>query len=229
VYWERDSVLARGSGLFMDYIAGGTPAVAVRGRTTATTLLEFGFHEAFHGFQERVFTGREGSEIVPDELIRNTAFIAATERERTMLVRLLSSPASPRCAMASDFLAARGRRLSDTSIARIESQIERSEGTAQLISAAVVAAGERAAADIVMRDSIISLLQRPLSAYPSGMNRTWPLMRWRLYGTGAALGLVLDSLDSDWKKKVESGRSLDSVLAAAVQLCALVNPEQRRP
>lgn len=42
--------------------------------------------------------------------------------------------------------------------------------------------------------------------------------RWRTYGTGAAMGLLLSTGDSSWQKEAAAGAALDDLLARAARL-----------
>lgn len=80
-----------------------------------------------------------------------------------------------------------------------------------------LAAAAKLPLESTVRDSTSVLLTRPLDEFPAGLDATWRLMRWRLYGTGAALGLILNRLHVPWRHKVQRGAGLDELLDTAIR------------
>ena len=209
------------------YALGGDtiPALEPKGASDFERL-DFYFHEAFHGYQGRRFApSRDGDRrvrfrerLVDSAVSTAPEFTAAAEAERRALVAALdaTSPDSVR-ALARAYLALRERRTAALPRVRaVERSMERMEGTATLVGcgSAAVAVGEppalRAAA--CARNE----LTRPLLEHGDFPEADARLMRWRLYGTGAAIGALLDRLSVDWRPQVERGESLDLLLAERV-------------
>ncbi len=63
---------------------------------------------------------------------------------------------------------------------------------------------------------VLGHLEKPLASYPPAPEKDARLMRWRNYGTGAAMCMLLDRLVIGWKQQVASGMSPDVILARAV-------------
>jgi hypothetical protein len=139
------------------------------------------------------------------------------EVERRILASALETDDSRRLRdLLRQYLAVRQVRTGALSeVQAVERSMERMEGTAHYVgcSAAALALGEPVSR---VRECIRRELTRAVEEFP-----TWPeadaqLMRWRQYGTGAALGFLLDQLGAEWHAAVQRGAYLDVLLAEAV-------------
>src|SRR6266540_3276806 len=86
----------------------------------------------------------------------------------------------------------------------------------QMSSAPCDSTGQTSCRRLAVSSLSTSLLARPLDSFPRGLDGTWRLMRWRLYGTGAAIALILTRLDVQWKPLIEKGAMLDELLEKAL-------------
>jgi hypothetical protein len=211
-----------------NFDAGGRNVLAVSRKGSYVEALEFAIHETFHQFQEGRFARLIGlNDLVSDSIVDDSLFRRNVEIERVMLQNvLLARSTKATRALATRYLRARRARLSLVSqrVEQVERLMERKEGTAEIVGLYALAAAEKRPLVSTVRDSTIALLKRPLEQFPEGMDRTWRLMRWRLYGTGAALGLVLTRLHVPWKGQVQQGAGLDEILERALRP---LEPEER--
>ena len=206
-------------GLNLHFPVGGFTVPAIPVDTDVVGSVNVVFHEAFHVYQRLRFgdTNRV-SEIVDDPVIMSSAFGAFAEVERRILARALAEGSRTAViARARQYLAVRRSRLATATphVQDVERSLERWEGTAHLVgyqAALFTLTGRsQSAVDSVTRD-----LQQPLSSYPQGLGPEWRIMRWRLYATGAAMGLLLDRLGADWRLATERGAALDELLSATI-------------
>jgi hypothetical protein len=208
------------STLSSTFDAGGREVEAVRSIGSAAWAIEFGIHETFHKYQQSSFENLFGrNDTIEDSLVKDSSFLRNVEVERGLLRDILLAPSTESArALARDYLRARRARLSlvNERVEEIERLMERKEGTAEIVGLYAFAAAEKRPVQSTVRDSTIAQLERPIDKFPQGMDPTWRLMRWRLYGTGAALGLILTRLNVSWIKEVEGGAPLDQVLANAI-------------
>lgn len=216
LYLGPDSLpdLSASAGHFdLAYPVGETTATAVPYEGDPVHTLRLLYHEGFHAFQDRAFSPRARPELAGDEAGRVPAGAGdLVEAERRMLADALAETersavrAGLRC-----YLAVREHRSRQIppEVAELERVLERIEGTAEFaeISAAGAALGWDAAAKA---RALAPFLTRALRPSPLGLE--WDL-RQRVYGTGAAVGLLLDRLSLPWRSAVESGKSFDEVLA----------------
>jgi hypothetical protein len=206
------------AGLYrIDYSIGPSKAVAVEFhgsqlRTGFGTL----FHEGFHGFQVNHFTKHVGDgQFVDEAAISATAFFAMAEVEREMLEEMLDAPPNDLAQLTRDYLAV--RRLRQASVSQAvrdrEDAMERNEGSAHLV-------GLRGAGIVfpeVDTDLVARLSGDLLRLVERDHGLVQGLMRWRLYGTGAAAGIVLDRLNVPWQAELQRGATFVQLLAKAVR------------
>ena len=68
-------------------------------------------------------------------------------------------------------------------------------------------------------------LSSPLKAWPGSIQEQ--MFRWRLYGTGAALGLLLDRFEAEnWRERLEDGQFFNEMLAEVVGFGAAYNAKR---
>jgi hypothetical protein len=209
VYRHRDYPADLGhAGLATRYVVGGDtlPAVAPLGATLAGRLLFF-YHEAFHGHQHRAFAPEPApsfSSVDPGET--GAAFGAAAQAEREVLLAALEAPDRvSTLALAKRYLEMRSARLALAPTAEpVERAVELVEGTAEFVGcrAAAAAAGTGDGGLGCVR----RWLERPLEEWPNAPERNARMMRWRLYGTGAAILVLADRLGaSGWRARLMQG------------------------
>lgn len=168
-------------------------------------------HEAFHTFQARVRRERPGSfpsgatPDFPDTLAEPIGLLSLEGQHLAQAIAAPTADALRRQALAA--LAVRTRRcalLGETEC-DTERDIEQNEGTAQYVTALVLA-GQTPGAHRALADSLVRALE-PLR----GLSR---LRRWHFYDTGHAWVLLLAQLaPPGWQRLVER-TSPDRVLAA---------------
>ena len=213
--YRRDSPLpGLTGGIDPEYAVGARHYTAVElGATTRETLVTL-YHEAFHSWQREAFSSIL-HEVVPADALEPEQ-VAGGDLERRILAAAVRARGSAADSLVAAFLAARARRyasLSDSARA-IERSLERKEGTAQLVGyQAAGAALDLDGTEIV--DAIARSLEVDLSTVGGNALTQY---RWRAYGTGSAMGLLLDRLGAEWREPVAAGAALDSMLAAHARL-----------
>jgi hypothetical protein len=203
------------------------PALPVRG-SELSGQLEFLYHEAFHGYQSRggfkpvaedQRQARFGERLVDSALVEAPAFQSGAEAERRLLLAALDLPQGElRDLFLGHYLASRRARTGHLADVRaVERRMERTEGTAEFVGcrATALATG---GGEISVRTCIRKELGRPMSDMPGMPEADARWMRWRLYGTGAALTYLLDQLGTvpDWQQRVAQGDFLDDLLGEAI-------------
>lgn len=208
------------------YRVGQATAIAVVLQPTLGGTLETLFHETFHVYQHRNFKGESiGFGYVAPESI-TAAIMAKAEVERSILRAALK--ARDRASLGElvhEYLAVRAGRTGQMpeKAREIEASVERAEGSAQLvgIQATVAVLGQKPE---VVPDEIGKKLAVPLADLGGGLAER--MFRWRLYGTGAAIGLLLDRLAFDgWRERLEDGSSFEALLAEASDFDAADRPD----
>lgn len=198
-------------GIDTDYPVGEARYTAIELGSTLQESLNTLYHEAFHAWQHGHFAPFI-QEIVRAEAVTPEQ-VAGADLERRILAAAVAADGAASDSLIAAFVAARSARygaLTDSAIA-VERSMERKEGTAHLVgfqgaAAALGIDSQR------LRNGIIATLEMDLSQHGSS-----PLtqFRWRAYGTGSAMGLLLDRLGVDWREQVAAGAPLDSLLHAA--------------
>lgn len=199
------------------------PALEPHG-ATAFRRTNFYLHEAFHGYQRTHFTsipederGARMGEPLVDPAQLGDDFAAAADHERQLLVRALSTEGDARMAVLREYAAAREERLrSRPEAAAVERRMERREGTAVYVGCGgtTVALG---APPATARACVSLDLEKPLEEMGDFPEADARLMRWRLYGTGGALALLLDDLAvENWQERLAQGAGLYEMLRAAL-------------
>ena len=209
------------TGWAVQYPLGSDTVAALQplGATTFAKLV-FIYHESFHGFQHRAFSERSLNfqrDAAFQLVINSVRFKAEAEQERALLLHALYvDDDSAVRSMAIDYIAMRNQRLkAQPLVAASEREMERREGTAEYAacqSAARATNGGVASA----RSCVAHWLERPLEEWPNAPEPNASLVRWRQYGTGAALCVLLERISRDWQIRVEKGEALDEILAAAL-------------
>ena len=186
-------------------------AVPIADSTEATVALLF--HEAFHAFQDRTFPPPSRDEAAAPEVYSDSAFTKLAELERRLLAAALDEHADRRSRLLTAYLAVRAQReeqMADIAILTGR-ELEAVEGTAELVgtyAATFVAAEPADGVAARVQEMLLNPLDRALD--------DWWRHRMRLYGTGAALGLLLDQMKVEWRARVQEGEYLDQQLASAL-------------
>lgn len=189
------------------------------GSTLGASLVGL-YHESFHAYQDERFAGDTvAEEHVPAELL-TAEFAAMVEVERRMLSRALALSAEPEMDSEMDslllsFLAVRRERLADLPprVSAAERALERREGSANLVGYQLAVATLGAAPDQLTK-AVDRYLTVDLGVF--GGDPANQLLRWRAYGTGAAMGLLLDRRAEHWRRRLEAGVPFDSLLAESL-------------
>lgn len=203
-----------------------TTAVALKEtpRKTVETLL----HEAFHDYQAWAHGGRT----IADSVFLEYEYNVLAELERAILGRAIRETDTPRLrALLTDYLRVRIHRDARFSaVADWEQGIEVLEGTAHYVGrvgGSLIAEDEldllgevreRLSQPLVIQESIrfVGRADRHQLA-DAGARMKWA-HRFRIYPTGAALGLILDRLEFGWKEMIERGMTFPSILAEILGL-----------
>lgn len=161
-----------------------------------------------------------GQRLVDSTVTASSEFVAGVDAERRLLLSALA--ASPRADSLETILqlytVLRQRRTEGVPAVRdVERSIERLEGSAEYVGCMATAAA-LGGGDARVRECIADELRRPLADFPAMPEADARLMRWRLYGTGAALCYLISRLDPDydWRPLVERGMHLDRLLVEAM-------------
>jgi len=226
--YARSGPLPGLSGNFdMDYETGGLHVEAVAWQDGGPSTLETLFHEWFHVFQGRRFAATRGagtlspleeSYLDPSSYL-TPRFQAMGEVERRMLLAALElrdRDSLPTLLRA--YLAVRHERMRTASpaVRSAEINIERKEGSAALVGSEATSLAMGDSAGAWLEGQIQGLLSMSLDSLSEAMGSEYARFRFRLYGTGAAIGHLLDRLGQPWRKRLEAGASFDRLLAAAV-------------
>ena len=180
---------------------------------TASTL----YHEAFHAFQDGRFRSpARGSFLsgIGGELTRELA--ASIEVERRVLRDAIRAKGIDQ-ARLRQAVAVRDRRSASSSdaILAAERHAEQYEGLAQYVEEHSIQRARRRPARAAV-DAVAFRLAFPMREFGSPDER---LVRVRAYGTGAAIGILLDRLAVDWKDEAQT-EPLDRLLARHVAVPA---------
>jgi len=195
-------------------------------RSTVFDRADFYMHEAFHGYQRANWpeTSRDtmrakfGQPLVEPSHIESPEFRALGEIERRILNAALdvASEDSLRALMRRYLTVRHVRTEGLEDVNAVERSMERREGTAQYVgcySAAIIADAPENRGRSCIREELTT----PLDSMRNVPEADARLMRWRQYGTGGALTLILDRLDlANWRGRIAKGTALDEVLTRAV-------------
>jgi hypothetical protein len=175
------------------------------------------FHEQFHLFQVRRFPAWRA----PSGVAAVADIESINEERRTLAEALEAADRGEVVRLATEYLRLRENRLAnDADAIGAERKDEAIEGIAMLVGLQAADAALRLEGR-GLRQMLCDELRRPLIS--AGANRWVPGrvepggLAARSYGTGAAIGRILDQLDPSWKIKVEQGEHLDKILSAAVR------------
>ena len=211
-YFRQEPLPNFTAGFEMNYRLGDLRLVAARARPSVERTVALLYHESFHVFQ-KTWAGLANP--VDYGSIQNLlpAHAAGIEVERRALRDAIRSSGRIE-PFAQQALAVRARRASQVSgdFVQAERHAERNEGLAAYVDArsAASALGKSARSAI---DDIGRQLGIPMRTFGGSPDER--LIRSRAYGTGAAMGLLLDRLGIDWKDRTTS-EPLDRLLAEAV-------------
>lgn len=183
------------------------------------------YHEAFHRYQEEHFAHTHGEATysplqepkIPLEIIRSQEFQRLARIERVLLADALAvtDPDSLRSLLRT-YLGVRWKRMQLLSPQHrtAEPHNERKEGSANLVGyeAAYLATRGTTAGitDLVTTD----LLATPPFESEDYMSSGY--RQWHIYATGAAIGLLLDRMNIDWRKAIQDGATFEELLRQAV-------------
>lgn len=198
------------------YRTGDVTATAVVLQESIEATLQTLFHETFHVYQHRHFDGESaGLGFVAPAAITDS-MTAKAEVERRILREALQSESPDRSReLARQYLAVRASRNRETpaKAREIERMVERDEGSAQLVgiqaTMAALARGPDAVSARIERGLAV-----PLGELGGGLSER--MFRWRLYGTGAAIGLLLERFGVEgWRERLEQDGAFEALLAEA--------------
>jgi hypothetical protein len=201
------------------------PALEPKGESVFERL-DFYLHESFHGYQRArwVETAGDtmrvgfGEPLVSPSVTDDSTFRIRADVERRLLVDALTatSPDSLRRLLRM-YLAVREQRTHGRSrVQGVERSMERREGTATYVGCYAAAQALDAPPERGVK-CIRDHVTKPLDSLADAPEADARLMRWRQYGTGAALCVMLDRLAGPrWKKQVARGAALDREVRTAV-------------
>lgn len=187
----------------------------VRDGEGAETALDTMLHELFHWHQNRAFSPWSATGTAPYD---DAGALASLTIEHLLLARALSDGARwPET--AKDFIALRGaRRRARPETIATEDLLERLEGTAQYVNLNSSLPEQGAAARV---SRCVNRLMSDLST----ANRS---ARNRYYPSGAAMAMLLDRGERDWKQRVAGGASVFPLLAANLPMSEAESAERVR-
>lgn len=206
------------AGLSLSFPVPGGSSIVVAADTSVFRTVEVLLHESFHAYQASHFVRSvmPSTDVTASELGDETRFASAADRERQLLVCALAATSpTAREAMIRRFLQLREQRLAGLSdrLVSAEEQTERIEGSANYIGFRGALSALAVSAD-TWADTLTKQLRRPLDSYPQLFGHAAALMRWRLYGTGAAQLTLLDKLGIAWREPLAGGASPSQLLRA---------------
>lgn len=224
LYWHK-GVPAGLHGLFdTRYTVGNKRVPAIPQHNSVEETLDFLFHEIFHSYQAARFARATTVSTFVDPALITPELIAMAEVERRLLRQALrEKPPQAVRDLARQYLAVRSNRetLMSAEAISLENERERSEGSAFLVGLqAMVAALDRPTDDVLRK--VEGQLAKPINDFGGGIQDR--MFRWRVYGTGAAIGLLLDrQLVEGWRKRLEEGRSFSALLTDTAQFEAITD------
>jgi hypothetical protein len=196
----------------LDFPVAGTSAVAISVRGSLQTNLDFLFHEGFHAYQETAFAD-------PHVLQVNEVLGAATrdrvhalaDAERARLAAALDDEHGDVLAALREYLDMRAVRdsLTPATLRRYEDRLERIEGSAQLVGLQASLLAQRQPAADAAR-TVAGALRQPIQLGAFATGETWHI-RLRVYGTGAALGLLFDRIGLSWRERLAAGEDFRQI------------------
>lgn len=207
------------------HLAGDTlPALPAKGATTFNQR-DFYLHEAFHGYQARIFppVGRRvrfGEPLVDPDFL-DEEFRASARAERHLLREALATSSRAEAfETVKRYFQLRTIRLEAKGpVEAVERDLERREGTAQWVgcTGAAVTTPRTDPSWMTASECVDRELAKPMEDHPNFPEADARYMRWRLYGTGGALTLLLHRYGpTDWRDRIEAGDPLDGILRAVV-------------
>ncbi len=204
---------SRGFAFDLRVPVAGAQLTGVPLRENPAATINFLVHEAFHAFQLDHFArpNRE-SDAFDARSASDTQFIALAEVERRLLARALTIPRDSLEHLVRGYLAVRARRYAAAaaSVREEELHMERIEGSAQLVGVTAAALSTGSAPD-----SVTAMVRELLTTELDAPDPRW-LLRFRVYGTGAAIGILLDRLGVEWKARMQAGATFHELLSGAV-------------
>lgn len=213
---RRGAVPGLSGGIATDFRVGDLRAVAVPVDGTFRQVLVTLLHESFHAYQDGAFAPRAArGEDVPASTFATPEYVATAEVERRVLLEALDAPDSALPRLAREYLSLRHARRSGLADRPrlVELEIERHEGSAELVGYQGAAAALALEPERTTR-AIAAVLARSPAVVGGGVMER--LIRWRVYGTGAAQGLLLDRLGASWRERLQEGAYFPDLLAVAV-------------
>lgn len=209
----------------LNYVVGKDTLTAVSIQETLPGTIEFFFHEAFHAFQHRVFPERDQVEPATREIYSSEKYQEYDTIERKLLSEIISLPPGKKSRnLLLAYITFRHHRLLNISenARDAERELERTEGTAQLVSEYAGLYLPSTEEDDTLGARIQHLLQ---SNYENALNEQFRY-RNRLYGTGAALAYILDLYNVNWQKQLLEGIFLDQILQSGLNLEKIENHDE---
>ena len=214
--WVTSAVLPgldASKGFFdLHFPIAGTSAVAISVRGSLDENLNFLFHEGFHGHQDTTFTDPQVQQ-VDDSLsadIRDHVHDMANA-ERARLAEALDDEHGDALSALREYLKMRVARdsLTPASLRQYEDRLERIEGSAQLVGLQTALLAQRQPASRAAH-SVADALRQPIRLGGLASGETWHI-RLRVYGTGAALGLLFDRVGVPWRQRLAAGEDFRQI------------------
>lgn len=214
--YEREGALpGLDGGVVPEYRIGDLSTTAVPPSEPLRSAVSTLYHEAFHRHQRTRFASSDAGDVVSADVLTRE-FVAMIEVERRILARAVEHEGGPELdTLIGRFLAVREARLREAPprAREVERALERREGTAHLVAFELTALSLDEDRGRVI-DAVRTALDWRLRQF--GGDRGTQVMHWRAYGTGAAMGVLLDRKGVEWREEVERGAALDQLLAASV-------------
>jgi hypothetical protein len=222
-YYHAGKLAGLNGTLNLEYSAGSVIATAVpvgqSAEQTAVTL----YHEAFHAFQHERFATLANPpgqpRLRPQDVTPEVA--ASIEVERRALRDAIRSNGVDQTTIRMA-VAVRAQRVAGSSGATTGDarRAEQREGTAQYVGDYSIALARRRSARTVA-DRLARQLAIPMREVSGSPEEV--VVRVPAYGTGAAMGILLDRLGADWKSEAQKN-AIDLLLAKHVSVTAEAVP-----
>lgn len=208
-------------GIDLQFRMGAVALPIVHAYTAARgPIIQLLYHEAFHGHQWQHFADVAGGRPAFSSTLAPVALSGSVEdferlasAERAALDTALAAPADSVRSRARTYLALRARRAAlSPAVQDVERYEEQTEGTAEYV-------GQRCTEIAVDRPGRARAGIRAQLAADHPALRGGRPSKWRAYGVGGAISLLLDDLGMEgWQAAVAAGEPLDVLLQRAVEV-----------
>ena len=191
--------------------------------------IDFYIHEAFHYYQRPNWEETSGDTIVIKfktlvsdslEQVSNSRYISLLHYERDLLKQgIYLKDKNEIETVLKKIIATRALRNIDLpqKVIDLIDRYERREGSAVYVGLKSSVVSKQYDADSLYNE-ISNELSRDLSEFPPYPSQEQQFIRWPYYGMGAALGVLFDKMEFDWKEELESGKTFHDILNSNITI-----------